>query len=109
MPWNHAGGCQTVGHYLVVGIENLDNESGSEVQFWDFSGCLKQLKSMTICRPAKGKTSTAGAVGMTSYGNGAVLAVGSYNSPTVDFYKSDADPFTGSPRSEEHTSELQSP
>ena len=96
-PWNHAGGCQTVGHYLVVGIEDLDNESGSEVQFWDFSGCLKQLKSMTIHRPAKGETSTAGAVGMTSYGNGAVLAVGSYNSQTVDFYKSDADPFTGSP------------
>jgi hypothetical protein len=94
--WNHAGGCQTVGHFLVVGVENLQTESGSEVQFWDCRQSPPQPKPMTIIRPPKGHTSTAGAVGLSSFGQGAALAVASYNADTVDFYTSEADPFAGS-------------
>jgi hypothetical protein len=69
----------------------------SEVQFWDLKGIPRQLAPMTIPRIGKGKQSTAGAVGISSYRTGVVVAVGSYNSATIDFYTGDGDVFTGSP------------
>jgi len=100
-PLNHAGGCQAVGNYLVVGIEDPDKDQlrVSEVQFWDFTRFPTQLIPMTIPRsgPVKEKF-TAGAVGLTYDGKGgSALAVGTYNSGTIDFYVSEADPFAGSP------------
>jgi hypothetical protein len=95
--WNHAGGCQAVGQFLVVGLENLNIENGSEVQFWNCrQSPPKPRRKMTIHRAPKGKTSTAGAVGLTWSGMGAVLAVASYNATTVDFYRSKGNPFKGS-------------
>jgi hypothetical protein len=95
--FKHAGGCQAVGHCLAAGVEDPDSNSLSQVQFWDFRCLPKQLTSMTIPRSGPQFLSTAGAVGLTSFGNGAVLVVGGYNSANIDFYKSDADPFRGSP------------
>jgi hypothetical protein len=95
--WNHAGGCQVVDHYLVVGIEDSNHEQGSEVQFWDLWETPPQREAMTIHRKGKVDVSTAGAVGLSSFGQGAALAVASYNAETVDFYTSEADPFAGSP------------
>jgi hypothetical protein len=97
LPLSHAGGCQASGHCLGAGLENHDGNSMSEVQFWDFKRFPKQLVPMTIPRIGQGKKSTAGAIGISSLGSGAVVAVGSYNSATIDFYASDGDPFRGSP------------
>jgi hypothetical protein len=96
-PLRHAGGCQAVGNYLVAGIEDNDTNRVSEVQFWDFTRFPTQLIPMTIPRSGKEKVSTAGAVGLSSFNNGSALAVATYNAGTVDFYRSDADPFNGSP------------
>lgn len=96
-PLDHAGGCQAVGHYLVAGLENSEDEQISEVQFWDFRRFPMQLIPMTIPRSGPKNVSSAGAVGLSSFGNGAALAVATYGASTVDFYTSEADPFTGSP------------
>jgi hypothetical protein len=93
--FSHAGGCQSFGNLLALGLEN-SAENTSEIQFWDLKGAPEQVP-MTIQRCRTGKTCTAGAVGLTSFGKGAVLAVASYNADTVDFYTSEADPFSGSP------------
>jgi hypothetical protein len=96
-PLDHAGGCQAVGHCLVAGLENHEDNQISEVQFWDFRRFPMRLIPMTIPRSGPQYVSTAGAVGLSSFGNGAALAVATYSAATVDFYTSEADPFTGSP------------
>jgi hypothetical protein len=101
--FNHAGGCQAFGHFLVAGIENDNNETHSEIQFWNLTGLPQPLPMMTIHRPGTGKADTAGAVGLSSFGQGAALAVASFNAETVDFYKSEADPFGGSPLKKKFT------
>jgi hypothetical protein len=93
--FSHAGGCQAFGNLLALGLENSD-ENTSEVQFWNLKGAPEAVPP-TIQRCRTGKTCTAGAVGITSFGKGAVMAVASYNADTVDFYTSEADPFSGSP------------
>ena len=85
VPLNHAGGFQAFGHCFVGGVENHNGNSMSEVQFWDLKGFPRKLAPMTIPRIGKGKQSTAGAVGISSFRTGAVVAVGSYNSATIDF------------------------
>jgi hypothetical protein len=96
-PFIHAGGCQAVGHFLVAGVENPEFNRTSEVQFWDFRRFPVQLISMTIPRSGAENVSTAGAVGMSSLGDGSVLAVATFNAGTVDFYMSVGNPFSGSP------------
>ena len=95
-PFNHAGGCQAFGHFLVAGLENSNTETNSEIQFWDFSG-VPEKRPMTIPRPGSGHKHTAGAVGITSFERGTALAVATFNADTVDFLTSEADPFNGSP------------
>jgi hypothetical protein len=92
-PLNHAGGCQTVDGFLVVGVEDDNGRRTSEVQFWNVAGSPTPLTSLTIRRSGAEKVSTAGAVGSSSYRNGAALAVATWNAETVDFYASSADPF----------------
>ncbi len=96
-PLRHTGGCQAVGNYLVAGLEDNQTNQVSEVQFWDFNRFPTKITPMTLSRSGPPKVSTAGAVGMSSLGNGAVLAVGTFDSATIDFYRSDGDPFNGSP------------
>jgi hypothetical protein len=71
-PFNHAGGCQAFGHFLVAGLENSNTETNSEIQFWDFSG-VPEKRPMTIPRPGSGHKHTAGAVGITSFERGTAL------------------------------------
>jgi hypothetical protein len=99
MSWyfQHCGGCQSFGNILVVGVEDPDKKQTSEVQFWDFTRFPVQLVPMTIPRSGPEFVSTAGAVGMTTLGRGAVLAVASYDADTIDFYASEGDPLRGSP------------
>jgi hypothetical protein len=94
-PLTHAGGCQAVGHFLVAGLEDFNNRNSSEIQLWDLSGTPTQ-PLVKINRKGPQDVSTAGAVGLTSLGSGAVLAVATWNAGTVDFYKSVGDPFGGS-------------
>jgi hypothetical protein len=94
--FNHAGGFQAFGQFIAAGIENSDNETHSKVQFWDLAVSPPKKLPMTIARPGNSKAHTAGAVGLSSFGRGAVLAVASFNAATVEFYISDADPFSGS-------------
>src|SRR4029077_14298050 len=96
-PFIHAGGCQSYGNILVAGVEDPNGKSTSEVQFWDFNRFPVQLTPMTIPRTGPVMVSTAGAVGISSFKNGAIVAVATWNSGSVDFYISDADPFAGSP------------
>ena len=92
-PLTHAGGCQIVGDYLSVGVEDFGSRRSSEVQFWNVAGDPAQVPSLTLKRSGPEKVSTAGAVGMSSYGGGTVLAVATWNAETVDFYATAADPF----------------
>jgi hypothetical protein len=96
-PFRHCGGCQTFGEVLVAGVEDDAERRTSEVQFWDFKRFPVQLTPMTIPRSGAEKVSTAGAVGMTSHGRGAVVAVATWDARTVDFYVSRNDPFQGAP------------
>lgn len=85
-PLDHAGGCQVVSpYYLVAGLENFEDHQISEIQFWDFSRFPVQLIPMTIPRSGPPLTSTAGAVGLSSFGTGAALAVATWGAATVDF------------------------
>jgi hypothetical protein len=92
-PLKHAGGCQAFGHFLVVGVEDNDSNLQSEVQFWDFVRFLPvKLTQMTIHRRGAEKVKTAGAVGLSSFGTGAALAVATFNAATIDFFTSASDP-----------------
>lgn len=104
--FQHAGGCQSFGNVLVAGVEETSKEQTSEVQFWDFTRFPMQLVQMTIPRSGRDRIVgrwpgfpeypyTAGAVGMSTLGRGALLAVASFNAVTVDFYTSEGDPFNG--------------
>lgn len=95
-PLDHAGGCQAFGHFLVGGVEDHEENRTSQVQFWDFRRSPVQLIPMTIPRSGKVNVSTAGAVGLSSFGKGTALAVATFQAATVDFYTSAADPFRGS-------------
>jgi len=98
--FNHAGGFQAFGAFLAIGAENINVENTSEVQFWVLGEVPERVPAeiqKTIERCATGHKCTAGAVGITSNGKGAVLAIGSYDCDTIDFYTCGADPFTGTP------------
>jgi hypothetical protein len=96
-PLNHAGGCQTVETFLVVGVEDDDSKRKSEVQFWNLAGSPAQIAPLTIRRSGPEKVSTAGAVGISSVRNGgSILAVATWNAETIDFFVTTADPFHSS-------------
>ena len=92
-PLNHAGGCQTVDSVLVVGVEDDASRRQSQIQFWNVAASPSQITSLTIRRSGTPELSTAGAVGLSSYRNGAALAVATWDAKSVDFYTTDRDPF----------------
>ncbi len=65
-PLRHAGGIQILGNVLVVGLEDNQQKTRSEVQFWDVSTPEKPApwKHLTIRRSGAPKDKTAGAVGL---------------------------------------------
>ncbi|MGY8689183.1 MAG: hypothetical protein ACKVHP_15785, partial [Verrucomicrobiales bacterium] len=93
-PYKHAGGIQIAGRFLAVGIEDNEKKDTSIVWILD----IDQLKEETIKpfieikREGPVKRSTAGAVGLAKMGEKHLLAVGSWDSATIDFYESNNRP-----------------
>lgn len=87
-PLRHAGGTQLVGDVLAVGLEDNQEKTRSEIQFWDISNAEKpaQLKHLTIARSGAAKDKTSGAVGLLRREAGHVLAVANWDSRAIDFY-----------------------
>jgi hypothetical protein len=95
-PLRHAGGTQLVGDILAVGLEDNQEKTRSEVQFWDVSSAEKpaQLKHLTISRTGAAKEKTSGAVGLLRRGAGHLLAVANWDSRAIDFYLTPASRLT---------------
>jgi hypothetical protein len=93
-PLRHAGGMQLVGNVLVVGLEDNQQKTRSEIQFWNVADPSKpaQLKHLTVERSGAPKDKTAGAVGLAELGPGHLLAVANWDSRAIDFYTSNGKP-----------------
>jgi len=87
-PLRHGGGIQLVGDILVIGVEDNQLKTRSEIQFWNVANPqeLVQLKHLTIRRRGEPKDKTAGAVGMVQRENDHLLAVANWDSRAIDFY-----------------------
>lgn len=87
-PLRHAGGTQLVGDILAVGLEDNQQKTRSEIQFWDVASAEKpaQLKHLTIPRTGTAKDKTSGAVGLVRREAGHLLAVANWDSRAIDFY-----------------------
>ncbi len=95
-PLDHAGGLQQYGRGLAVGLEDDNDKKRSQIQFWRMGGSsLGMLAPLTINRRTGGKSGMAGAVGVTSMGRETLLAVGTWGSSTIDFYRASGNPFVG--------------
>jgi hypothetical protein len=92
-PFNHAGGCQVVGSGLVVGVEDDNARDQSVLQLWDLRRQPHHLSALDIVRRGPPKVSTAGAVGLTAYRGGVLMAVVTWDASTIDFYTAPDDPF----------------
>jgi len=94
-PLRHAGGMQLAGQVLAVGVEDNQQKSRSEIQFWDFSKPRQptQFRHLTIKRRGSApKDMTAGAVGLVRRQQGFLLAVANWDSRAIDFYVSNDRP-----------------
>ncbi|HEX3726023.1 MAG TPA: hypothetical protein VHV08_07255, partial [Pirellulales bacterium] len=93
-PLRHAGGIQLLGDILVVGLEDNQQKTRSEIQFWDTSalGHLAPLRHLTIRRHGEPKAKTAGAVGIIERMGDCLLAVANWDSRAIDFYLSNGKP-----------------
>jgi hypothetical protein len=93
-PLRHAGGIQLAGDVLAVGLEDNQQKTRSEVQFWDVADPAKlvQLEHLTIRRSGAPKDKTAGAVGIIKRKGDHLLAVANWDSRAVDFYVSNGKP-----------------
>lgn len=98
--FNHPGGCQAIGDYLVVPVENSDH-SESFIHFYDLSGMNDNTKPELMNYVIQRYKHGAGGAGITNYtyqsGESAyeryVLAV--YDNGRIDFYLSNDEPFLG--------------
>ena len=87
-PLRHAGGMQLAGTVLAVGLEDNQQKTRSEVQFWDTADpkSPQQFAPLTIRRAGAPKEKTAGAVGLVRRENDYLLAVANWDSRAIDFY-----------------------
>ena len=86
-PFRHAGGIQIIGDILAVGIEDNVKKDKSKILFFDLTNPFKPNKLQTeILRSGLVKRSTAGAVGIVKLASHHLVAVGTWNSASVDFY-----------------------
>ena len=87
--YDHAGGLQAIGNYVVVGLEPLGatrSTLSSAVAFVDVSSPAAPFVARALDRAGQG---TAGAVGITLMNDGRwLMAVGEYDSEKIDFYVS---------------------
>ena len=93
-PLRHAGGMQLCGDILAIGLEDNQQKTRSQVQFWDVSrpGGPHQLAHLTVDRSGPAKHKTAGAVGLVARRGDHVLAVANWDSRAIDFYVSNGRP-----------------
>ena len=89
-PYRHAGGIQIIGNYLVVGVEDNLEKDKSKVCFFDITNPEKPIGDpiITIQRRGEEKRATAGAVAIVKRPADYLLIVGSWDSDTLDFYRS---------------------
>jgi hypothetical protein len=99
-PLDHASGFQRLANGIAVGVEDDNGRRRSDIQFWQTRGSLapRQLRDLTISRSGAKKVSTAGAVGIAEVGARTLLAVGTWDSATIDFYWVTGNPFQDSTR-----------
>jgi hypothetical protein len=93
-PLRHAGGIQIAGDILAVGLEDNQQKTRSEVQFWNVStpNAPVQLKHLTVRRAGDPEDQTAGAVALLRREQDYVLAVGNWDSRAIDFYATNGKP-----------------
>jgi hypothetical protein len=89
-PFNHAGGFQVTDNWLAVGVEDPQGKRQSIIQIIDISTFenISAPPVYTLQRKGEWKYSTAGSVGLLKRENHFLLAVGSWDSKTIDFYRS---------------------
>jgi hypothetical protein len=88
--YRHAGGIQVIGDYLAVGVEDNLERSKSRVHFFDMSNPERPIGDpiITIQREGPEKLATAGAIAVVKRARDYLLIVGSWDSDTLDFYRS---------------------
>jgi len=95
-PLNHAGGFQIAGNWLAIGLEDPKKKKHSIIQLIDVSSAstLNEPPTYTLERLGEWKLSTAGAVALLKRKDHFLLAVGSWDCTTIDFYTSNhLDPY----------------
>ena len=96
-PFNHAGGFQIAENWLAVGIEDPAGKRQSMIQLIDISSfkTISSPPAFTLHRKGEFKRSTAGAVAILKRKDHFLLAVGSWDCATIDFYVSNGlDPYS---------------
>ncbi|MGD9721309.1 MAG: hypothetical protein AB7O59_08875 [Pirellulales bacterium] len=93
-PLRHAGGIQLCGDVLAVGLEDNQQKSRSEVQFWNLADPTRpaRLDNLTIRRSGDAKDQTAGAVALAHRGHDYLTAVANWDSRAIDFYTTNGKP-----------------
>lgn len=91
-PLRHAGGMQLCGDILAIGLEDNQDKTRSQVQFWNVADPAKpvQLRHLTVHRAGAPKDKTAGAVALVAQEADYLLAVANWDSRAIDFYRSSA-------------------
>ncbi len=95
-PLNHAGGFQIADNWLAVGVEDPKKKKRSVVQIIDVSNAetFSAPPVYSLSRSGDHKRSTAGAVALINRDGHFLLAVGSWDCTTVDFYTTNSlDPY----------------
>lgn len=89
-PTNHAGGFQIADNWLAVGVEDPKSKKHSVIQLLDISSFESFSKPpiYLLERTGDWKLSTAGAVGIIKRKDHFLLAVGTWDCTTIDFYVS---------------------
>jgi hypothetical protein len=89
-PYRHAGGIQVIGDYLAVGVEDNLERDKSRVHFFHIASPEEPIGDpiITIQREGPEKLATAGAVAVAKRARDYLLIVGSWDSDTLDFYRS---------------------
>ncbi|MCF8459956.1 MAG: hypothetical protein K9G46_04480 [Flavobacteriales bacterium] len=89
-PLNHAGGFQIAENWLAIGLEDPVGKRESIVQLIDISSFEKLQKppAYTLRRKGEYQFSTAGAVAILKRKDHFLLAIGTWDCTTIDFYTS---------------------
>jgi hypothetical protein len=89
-PYRHAGGIQVMGNYLAVGVEDNEKRNTSIVYLFDIGKPDEPVGKplVEIHRKGEEKLATAGAIAVVKHKTHHLLIVGTWDSDTLDFYRS---------------------